>query len=175
MKRTILLLALTSLALTSATSYSKETAQSDATAAAKKFYQTYLKLKPSGLPTEEQMKEFAPLLSREVNDLIAAARREQQKFIKDNPDEKPPWVEGSLFVSSYEGAHSFTLGSPSIHENKASIPVYLEYREDRTVVKWIDVIVLEDTDKEWRVWDIFMNAPWPFRSRPSLRAMLSKE
>lgn len=174
MKRALLLLALT-WALTSATSYSKETAQPDAVTAAKKFYQAYLKLNPSGLPTEEQMKVFSPLLSRELIDLIAAARREQQKFIKDNPDEKPPWIEGSLFVSSFEGAHSFTLGTPSINENKASIPVYLEYREGKTVVKWIDVIVLENADKEWRVWDIFMNAPWPFRSGPSLRAMLSKE
>lgn len=174
MKRAPLLLVLTSLALTSATSYSKEPAHPDAAAVAKKFYQTYLKLHPSGLPTDEQMKEFTPLLSRELNDLIAAARGEQQKFIKDNPDEKPPWIEGSLFVSSFEGAHSFTLGAPSINENKASIPVYLEYREGKTTVKWIDVIVLENADKEWRVWDIFMNAPWPFRSGPSLRAMLSK-
>ena len=119
------------------------------------------------------MKEFAPLLSRELSDLIAAAGREQQTFIKEQPDEKPPWIEGNLFASNYEGIHSFTLGTPSINENKASIPVYLEYREGKTVVKWIDVIVLEKADKEWRVWDIFMNAPWDFKSGPSLRAMLS--
>jgi hypothetical protein len=145
----------------------------EAQEAASRFYRVYLKLKPSGLPTEEQMKEFGPLLTKEIVDLLSSARREQQKFIKENPDEKPPWIEGNLFASNYEGVSSFKLGEPTLHEDKASIPVYLEHREGSTVVRWIDVIVLQRAKEAWQVWDILMNAPWDFKSGPSLRAMLS--
>jgi len=163
------------LVFSSAGVYSKETKEPDPKTTAEQFYKLYLRLRPSGLPTAEQMKEFAPLLSRELNDLIAKASSEQQKFIKEHPDEKPPWVEGNLFASLSEGVHSFNLATPSLNEGKASIPVYLEYREDKSVVKWVDVIVLENKNKKWHVWDIFLNGPWDFKSGPSLRAVLSSE
>lgn len=46
---------------------------------------------------------------------------------------------------------------------------------DGEKIRWIDVIVLQRSEKGWRVSDIFMNAPWSFRSDPSLRAILTPE
>jgi hypothetical protein len=155
--------------------HSEGDAKPDPASVAKQFYKTYLKLRPTGLPTEAQMKELAPLLSRELNDLIAKARREQQKFIRGNPNEKPPWIEGNLFASLFEGAHSYSLGTPVFTENNASFPVTLEYRERGKPVRWVDVIALENTNGEWKVRDIFLNGPWDFKAGPSLRAALSSE
>ena len=173
--RTIQTLAIVSLLLTAFPALPRESSQPDAPAIAKLFYETLLKLNPNGLPTEEQMKQLGPLLSKELNNLIAAARKEQQKFIKDNPDEKPPFIEGNLFGSMFEGMHSFSLGQPAFNDEKASIPAYLEYREGQTVVKWIDVIVLEKAGEQWLVADIFLNGPWDFKAGPSLKSVLSSE
>jgi hypothetical protein len=152
-----------------------ERTESTARDAADHFYQTYLKLNPRGLPTEKQMTALAPFLSRELIDAIATARQKQETFIHDHPDDKPPWIEGNLFASNDEGVSAYALGTPSVNDDKASIPVYLEYREGSSVVRWIDVIVLQHIGREWRVWDIFMTAPWPFRSGPNLRSILSVE
>ena len=146
-----------------------------ASSAARQFYQACLRLKPEGLPTTEQMKTLAPLLSPELVKLMATARRKQEEFIRKHPDGKPPWIEGDLFASNFEGASAFRLGTPALQAGKASIPVYLEYRDGKDVVRWIDVIVLERAAGQWQVWNIYMNAPWPFRSGPDLRAMLSGE
>lgn len=147
-------------------------AEAAAKAAADRFYTACLKLKPSGLPTDEQMTVLAPLLCQDLVAGMAAARKEQQTFMRQHPDEKPPFIEGNLFASSEEGVSTFAFGAAALNNGKASLPVYLEYREGGQVVRWIDVIVLEQVANEWRVWDIFMTAPWSFRSGPSLRAML---
>jgi hypothetical protein len=160
---------------TFAAAWAKEPTGPTAKDAANRFYRTYLKLNPRGLPTEEEMKAFGPLFTAELLELISAARHEQQKFIREHPDQKPPLIEGNLFASNYEGVSSFSRGTPTYNDDKASNPVYLEYREGKSIGRWIDVIVLERANKEWRVWDIFLNAPWPFRSGPNLRAMLSIE
>lgn len=140
---------------------------------ANRFYHTYLTLQPSGLPSEEAMKTLAPLLTNELTGLIAAARRAQQDYKRKYPTDKPPFIDGNLFASNWEGVSAFTLGAATLNDGKASIPVYLQYRDTDNVVSWIDVIVLEQVNTEWRVWDIFMNAPWAFRSGPSLRAILA--
>ena len=62
-----------------------------------------------------------------------------------------------------------------MHDKSASIPVYLEWSPNGEKIRWIDVIVLQRSEKGWRVSDIFMNAPWSFRSGPSLRAILTPE
>ena len=169
MKATHLFLLLLPLAVAGAAA----AADPGASDAASRFYRACLRLKPEGLPTAQQMKTLGPLLSPELVKLIAAARRKQEEFIRKRPDDKPPWIEGDLFASNFEGASAFSLGTPVMQAGKASIPVYLEYRDGKDVVRWIDVIVLERAAGRWRVWNIYMNAPWPFKSGPDLRAMLS--
>jgi hypothetical protein len=140
---------------------------------AKTFLDTYVKLHISGLPSEEEMKTLAPLLTPEIGKLIEAARAEQKDFQKKNPDEKPPWIEGALFSSLFEGVTSYRLGEVIVGGNKASIPVYWEYTEGGETSRWIDVVVLAKSGDTWQISDIFFCAPWDFRPGPSLRAQLS--
>lgn len=121
------------------------------------------------------MRALESLLSRELVQAIGKARQEQQKFIREHPEEKPPWIEGNLFASCYEGVSSFALGEPVVSRDKASVPVYLTYREGGQEERWLDVVVLEQTGNQWLVRDIFLNGPWEFRSGPSLRALLTTE
>ena len=86
--------------------------QATARNAAAHFYSTYLALKVRGLPNIRQSKLLLPLLTPDLQQMFAAAEREQNKFSKEHPDEKPPWGDGDLFSSLFEGAQSFTLGEP---------------------------------------------------------------
>lgn len=140
---------------------------------AKTFFDAYVKSRVSGLPTEEQMKTFGPLLSPEIVKLVEAARAEQVEFQKKNPDEKPPWIEGALFSSLFEGVTSYRLGEPLVSGDKASLPVYWEYTEGGETSRWIDVVALVRSGETWQVADIFFCAPWDFRPAPTLRAVLS--
>jgi hypothetical protein len=140
---------------------------------ARRFLDAYVKFRVSGLPSEEQMKTFSPLLTPEIVALIGAARAEQDDFRKKNPDEKPPWVEGALFSSLFEGVTSYRLGDPVASGDRASIPVYWEYSEGGETSRWIDVLSLTRTGDTWKVADIFFCAPWDFRPGPTLRTVLS--
>jgi hypothetical protein len=150
--------------------------QQSANRFAARFYRTYLKLKVRGLPDAKEYKILSPLLSEELRQLFEAAKREQERFIKENgPDQKPPWIEGDLFTSLFEGAHSFKLGSPRIRDNYAEVPVSLEYRGDGSASQWSDTLVLIGTKEGWRVWDILLNGEWEFKSGNSLRGILKTE
>jgi hypothetical protein len=140
---------------------------------AKTFFDAYVKFHVSGLPSEEEMKTFGPLFVPDIVTLLGAARAEQVEFQKKNPDEKPPWIEGALFSSLFEGVTAYHFGEPLVSGDKASIPVYWEYTEGSETSRWIDVVTLAKSGETWKVSDIFFCAPWDFRPGATLRAVLS--
>jgi hypothetical protein len=146
---------------------------SSATQAANRFYRTYLKLKILGLPNSEQMKALTPLITSDLNELFEAARKTQAQFIKDHPDEKPPWADGDLFTSLFEGAQSFRLGRPIANGDRVEVPVHLTYHQGGSTTRWSDVIVLVRDKNLWLVSDILLKGEWAFKSGDSLRKNLS--
>jgi hypothetical protein len=144
----------------------------DPEAAAQHFFEALLEARVRGLPTGEQMKILRPLMSAELDTLIETARHDQLHFMDENPGEKPPWIEGNLFGSLYEGQHAFALGSVSLNDDTARIPVRLEYVGEEDTVRWIDEAVVVNYPEGWRVSDIRFQAPWAFKSGSGLREML---
>lgn len=142
---------------------------------ARAFFDAYVKFRVSGLPSDEVMRTFAPLLTPEIITLLGAARVEQKEFRQKNPGEKPPWIEGALFSSLFEGVSAYRLGDVLVSGDKASIPVYWEYTQDGETSRWIDVVTLVRSGDIWQIADIFFAAPWDFRPGPSLRAVLSAQ
>jgi hypothetical protein len=142
---------------------------------ADRFYRTYLKLKVRGLPNEKELKALSPFLSRDLQQLFKDARSTQQKYIREHPDDKPPWDDGDLFTSLFEGANSFRLGVSRIKGARAEVPVHLAYRGGGSISRWSDVLVLTRTGDGWRVWDILLKGEWAFKSGESLRGVLSSD
>lgn len=141
------------------------------------FYRTYMKLEVNGLPDARQMKALSPFLSADLLRLFEEARREQEKFIKENPDEKPPWIEGDLFTSLFEGATSFRVGSFRVGSSEAraertEVAIHLERRDQSGVSRWADTLVLARTKTGWKVSDILLKGEWQFKQGSSLRAIL---
>jgi len=142
---------------------------------ANRFYRTYLKLQVRGLPNDKQLKALSPFLSRDLQQLLEDARSAQAKYIREHPDDKPPWGDGDLFSSLFEGARSFRLGPPSIKGARAEVPVQLTYRDGGSISRWSDVLVLTRTGDGWRVWDILLKGEWAFKNGDSLRSVLSPD
>ncbi len=142
---------------------------------ANRFYRTYLRLNVRGLPNEKEVKALSPFLSRDLQQLFKDARSTQEKYIREHPDDKPPWNDGDLFTSLFEGANSFRLGTPRIMGARAEVPVNLAYRGGGSTSRWSDVLVLTRTRDGWRVWDILLKGEWAFKSGASLRSVLSSD
>ena len=128
----------------------------------------------SGLPSAEQMKRLAPLLTPELGFVIETARARQQEQMRRHPDEKPQWVEGDLFGSLFEGVKKWELGevfaAPSAD---AEVKVRNRYDEPGLdKVEWTDIWVFKRVKGGWLLDDIRMGGDWAFRSGESLRHAL---
>ncbi len=152
-----------------------QSSQSSPTRAAENFYRTYLKLKILGLPNNKEMRVLSPLITPDLRELFEAARSTQAKFMQEHPDEKPPWGDGDLFSSLFEGAQSFRLGRPAVHGGRTEVPVQLVYRQGGSTTRWSDVLVLVRSRNRWLVWDILLKGEWAFKNGESLRAVLSSD
>jgi len=138
---------------------------------AKGFYQLVVGEAPSGLPDEREMRLFTPYLSRGLRTFFARAAKERDEAMRAHPDEKPPFVDGSLFSCAYEGPKRFSLGGVKVSGRFA----YVAVRQDAGPgenVEWTDTLVLVRERGRWLVWDVRMGCTWSFRMGPTLRAML---
>ena len=143
---------------------------------ANRFYQTYLELNVRGLPDEKELKLLSPYLSEDLRQLFEKAQFQQKRFIQENPvDMKPPWVDGDMFTSLFEGARSFKVGAVKRRGVYTEVNVNLEYKEDGETSRWNDTLVLVKTKQGWRVWNILLNGDWQFKSGGSLRQVLGAD
>ena len=146
-------------------------------AAAQRFYDYYLEQHMNnGLPSIEQTRQLGTLLSRGLQDAIAGARREQGKFIGAHSDEKPPWVDGDLFSSLFEGATSYRIGKVDQKDGHADVVVTLTFddRKGGTHI-WNDRLVLAQENSSWVVDDLEYGGNWPFANKGSLRRLLTPD
>ncbi len=156
-------------------SVSAQTSTSSPTKAAATFYRTYLRLQIRGLPNDKQLKALSPLITKDLKELLESARKTQATFIKLHPDEKPPWADGDIFTSLFEGAQSFRVGRAAVSGDQTEVPVQLVYRSGGSTTRWSDVLVLVRSGKRWLVRDILLKGEWAFKTGSSLRAILNPD
>jgi len=127
-----------------------------------------------GLPSEAALKRLQPHLTPELHSLIVKARVEQQKQMRQHPDEKPNWIEGDLFGSLFEGVTKWEPGSAfSAPGVDATVKVKLTYVEGaQPPVNWTDTLVFKQRDGKWLLNDIRMGGEWAFKAGDSLRGRL---
>jgi hypothetical protein len=146
-------------------------------ATVKAFYDICIEEKITGLPTDAQFEELRPLISESLANLLADARMEQAEFSREYPDEKPPWVEGDLFSSLFEGPTRFTAGKAVIHGKHATVTV--DFADDSAGDKpfeWKDdVLLVLNDDGDWLIDDIVYRGTWDFATKGKLSDALSPE
>ncbi len=140
------------------------------------FYEICIEEKVTGLPTEAQFEELGPLLSESLHSLLADARMEQAEFSRENPYEKPPWVEGDLFSSLFEGPTRFTAEKAVIEGKRATVTVSFvdDSPGNEKPFTWKDdVMLVRNSDGSWRIDDVVYRGNWDFASKGKLSDALS--
>ncbi|MBM3735067.1 MAG: DUF3828 domain-containing protein [Acidobacteria bacterium] len=121
----------------------------------KTFYSDLLKNKADGLPDSGELAKMAPHLSARLQQSIKTAQAEQARCIKKNPSEKPPWIEGSMFSTDFEGFTSFEVQAPAeAGGNRRVLPVRFTYRERGANVTWTDHVVVILEKGRWVIDDV---------------------
>ena len=125
------------------------------------------------LRLEKELRSLSPYLSKDLHQLFEKAMLEKKQFIEENPvDMKPPWEDGDMFTSLFEGAQSFKVGKLRKRAAYTDVSISLEYKENGQAVRWVDTLVLVKTKEGWRVWNILMNGDWQFKTGSNLRRVL---
>jgi hypothetical protein len=126
-----------------------------------RFYTLYLKLGPVGLPTRKQEQAIAPFLSHRLRELFKQARSHQAVFMRKHPDEKPPWADGCLFASLFEGPKRFKMSSVARQADGTSrVTVHFWY--DERSAGWEDAVVVREEDGRFVIDDILLSGAGPF-------------
>jgi hypothetical protein len=118
----------------------------------------------TGIPDESRLAQLAPLLTPELRDLFRVALSEQKRCENKFPDDKPPWIEGDIFSSSFEGFTSFRTAASRPATQGRQVTLSFVYAEGKDRVKWTDTLVLRNEGGRWRVDDVYYRAHFAFGS-----------
>lgn len=126
----------------------------------------------TGAPSTTQLAAMAPFLSAELRGLLAEAAALRDTEAAAHPDEKPPFAEGDLFSSLFEGPTGLAiLASP---DGAAGRRLVVQFTDGRVApaVTWTDTVVVTEEDGRLVVADVAYGGTWDFASRGSLLASL---
>ncbi|MEP6620320.1 MAG: DUF3828 domain-containing protein [bacterium] len=130
-------------------------AQATPTDAVRSFYAGYAKQRFSGLPTGASFRRVAPILSASLAALIRAAQKEQARCKKAHADEKPPWIEGDMFTSNFEGfTHFRPSDSTVLTPMRATVNVDFDYVDAGKPFAWRDQVILVREGGRWVIDDV---------------------
>jgi hypothetical protein len=140
------------------------------------FYQVYLEVKTSGVPTEKKRDRFAPHLSAQLQELLQGAAEAERSYAKATRGQVPPLVEGDLFTSSFEGADAFRVVSCQSKAGQGVCMVELTSIDpkDKSCFRWQDKVYLVKGPHGWVVDDIEFLGDWPFMHKGRLQALLKR-
>ena len=141
-------------------------------------------LRPSGAPTDTQRLILAPLLSAELTGLLQRADAARTAARAAAPTEKPPFTDGDLFSSLFEGPTAFTVGkavsaaaAPGGRLGDLQVPVDLVHTIDPAAgggepATWTDTVLLREENGRFVVADIAFGGGWDFANKGTMIAAL---
>jgi hypothetical protein len=141
--------------------------------AAEVFYTELRRLGLHSLPTVEGWAPLAPRATEELSSAITRAQKEQAEFKKKSPDEKPPWVDGDLFSSLFEGPQTSIVGPATVTGDSAEVAVTCTRTEGGDTIQWTDFLILKKTAKGWLIDDLRYGGKWDFAATGTLRQSLA--
>jgi hypothetical protein len=140
------------------------------------FYTAVAKADLSGLPTPAAMEGLRPQLSGALVTAIDIARTRQQAFARAHPDLKPPFAEGSLFSSLFEGPTGVE-GADLVRRDRGMVEVNVRLvyaKPGSESAHWSDGVSLRCEGSDWRIDDVVYQGRWDFAASGRLRRMLEE-
>ncbi len=138
-------------------------AYADAASAAAAFYRLHVNEGVGGVPTGAALLRYRPLLTQRLLQALEAAGRAHDAAVAADPGSKPPFADGDVFSSLFEGPDGFDLGQAlALGEDAARIVVRLRHGEGADAAHWKDVAVMRREDGGWKLDDIEFGGRWDF-------------
>jgi hypothetical protein len=138
-----------------------------------RFYGALQPNAAGGVPDDATLRQYAPMLTVALEAGLVRARAERDKAIAERPGEKPPYVEGALFSSLFEGYTQTRPLTVAVEGNTARVPTCFVYTDGNSRTEWTDTVLLRRDDGIWVIDDIAYGAP--FGNSGSLRGQLPAE
>ena len=139
-------------------------ATADATAPVRALFAALDSAPVFGAPTDADLQRLAPYLSADLLERLRQARALRDAAATAAPGEKPPFADGSLFTSLFEGPTGFTVGRDSLlRDPKGVVPddyadhlvtVGFTYATPGDTVRWEDRVLVTRSGNRWVVADI---------------------
>jgi hypothetical protein len=137
------------------------------------FYNAYLAVHASGVPSEKELQKFKPYVSASLIKLLKEADQAEQKYQKTTKGEVPPLVEGDLFTSLFEGATSYKVLSCDAKTSSCMLELsYVESKNGSSPFTWKDKVYLAKDYRGWLVDDIEFLGDWQFMHKGRLKDLL---
>ncbi len=125
-----------------------------------RFYRSYLAMKPFGLPTPTERKTLDPMMSQRLRRALDLAGTTQMDYIRRHPGDKPPFVDGSLFTSLFEGARGFEIASVHADPDTGTI-VTVRFEYD-AATRWLDRVLVKRERERLVVEDVLFSGAGAF-------------
>ncbi len=128
----------------------------------------------TGAPRGDELNQLRPWLGRELLCLLQAAGELRDRATAAQPDDKPPFVEGDLFSSVFEGPQRLKLGTLQRGRQQSLLDLHFEADTGAQppVFRWTDRAHLRLEGGRWVLVDIEYRAPVEFGNRGRLRDSL---
>jgi hypothetical protein len=126
----------------------------------------------SGLPQRADMAAYDAFLCPDLAQAIRAAQVRQEVARAERPDEKPPYVEGDLFSSLFEGPERFEVSDSQVDGDLARVRVAMRHGEGETAKRWTDTLVMRLDDGIWCLADVEYGGEWPMANKGRLGSAL---
>lgn len=148
------------------------------------LYAALAAARPSGAPTDAQRLTLAPLLTAELTGLLQRADAARSAARVAAPGEKPPFTDGDLFSSLFEGPTAFSVGkavsaatAPGGRLGDLRVPVDLVHTIDPAAgggepTTWTDTVLLREENGRFVVADIAFGGGWDFANKGTMVAAL---
>lgn len=141
------------LALTLTLATTSASAASGPAQALQDFLDWHREVSPSGYPRAAEELRLRTLVSRELLCLLRATARYSEKYQKKFPEDKPPYIEGDLFLSSvFERPERANI--ESLRPQASTATALVQFSIDSASFAWRDRFHLRLENGHWRVADI---------------------
>lgn len=147
----------------------------DAHAVVEAFYTAYRGVPPLGIPTGPDLARLSPFLSARLLRLLHAAQEHSARYHLRFPEDKPPFVDGDVFSSNFEGISSFAVGAAAPTRGGERVEVALTYvdpTDAANVISWTDAAIVVRERGRPVIDDFEFMAPWAFAMHGRLSAIL---
>lgn len=146
--------------------------EAGATRAAATFYDVVLSERMGGVPDAEMRAKLRPVISPDLDSLLAQAAEAERRHTARTNNEEPPYLQGDIFSSLFEGATGYEIADCD-EKNERLIECKVQLVHDgEEPVQWKDRVMLAPSGDVWLVDDIAYGGGWDFAPKGNLKDML---